>query len=60
MDANRLGAELLDVTMQGDVMGDQVVGLQRTARQQKAGLLRGHLLTTGLEYAVYCATAQRA
>lgn len=49
-DANRVGSALLDVTMEGDIPGDQVVGLQKTGPQKKAGLLRGHLLTTGLEY----------
>lgn len=34
--------------MLGNVMGDQTVGLQKAPN--KAGVLRRHLLTTGLEY----------
>lgn len=48
-DANALGRALLDVTMSGDLPGDHVVGLA-SGDGAKGGLLRGHLLTTGLEY----------
>ncbi len=47
-DANAIGQALVGVTMQGDVPGDQTVGLQK--QPGKAGVLRRHLLTTGLEY----------
>jgi hypothetical protein len=47
-DANAVSKALLGVEMSGNVMGD--VGLARTETQKKAGLLRGHLLTTGLEF----------
>ncbi len=47
-DANAVGQALLGVTMHGDVVGDQTVGLQK--EPGKAGVLRHHLLTTGLEY----------
>jgi hypothetical protein len=47
-DANALGQALVGVTMKGDVPGDQTVGLQQ--EPGKAGVLRRHLLTTGLEY----------
>ncbi len=47
-DANAVGLALLGVKMLGDVPGDQTVGLQKTPTT--AGVLRRHLLTTGLEY----------
>lgn len=47
-DANAVGQALVGVTMKGDLMGDQTVGLQQ--EKGKAGVLRRHLLTTGLEY----------
>jgi len=47
-DANALGEVLAGVTMKGDLRGDQTVGLQK--EPGKAGVLRRHLLTTGLEY----------
>jgi hypothetical protein len=47
-DANAVAQALLGVTMSGNLPGDKVVGLQQGAG--KPGLLRHHLLTTGLEY----------
>ena len=47
-DANAVGQALVGVTMRGDVRGDQTVGLQK--EPGKAGVLRRHLITTGLEY----------
>ena len=47
-DANAVGQALAGVTMNGNLMGDQTVGLQK--EPGKAGVLRRHLLTTGLEY----------
>jgi hypothetical protein len=47
-DANAVGEALLGVKMLGDVPGDQTVGLQKEAG--KAGVIRRHLLSTGLEY----------
>jgi hypothetical protein len=47
-DANYVGEKLLGARMLGDVPGDRVVGLQRDPA--KRGLLRRHLLTTGLEF----------
>jgi hypothetical protein len=47
-DANAVGEALVGVTMRGDLHGDQTVGLQK--EPGKAGVLRRHLLTTGLEY----------
>jgi hypothetical protein len=46
-DANYVAQALLGARMQGDLRGDQVVPLMK--QPGKAGLLRGHLLTTGLE-----------
>jgi hypothetical protein len=46
-DANALGSALLGVTMLGNVPGGQSVG--RREGDAKAGLIPGHLLTTGLE-----------
>ncbi|MDY7231401.1 hypothetical protein [Hyalangium rubrum] len=47
-DANAVAQKLLGTEMRGNLMGDQVVGLQKGAG--KPGLLPRHLLTTGLEY----------
>ncbi len=47
-DANAIGEALVGVTMKGNLMGDRTVGLQQ--EPGKAGVLRRHLLTTGLEY----------
>ncbi|HLL06798.1 MAG TPA: hypothetical protein VK539_39860 [Myxococcaceae bacterium] len=47
-DANAVAQALLGTNMSGNLMGDQVVGLQKSAGQ--TGLLPRHLLTTGLEY----------
>ncbi|RKG85966.1 hypothetical protein [Corallococcus terminator] len=47
-DANVVGEALLGTSMQGDVIGDQTVGLRKDGAGP--GLLRRHLLTTGLEY----------
>jgi hypothetical protein len=47
-DANYVAKALLDTEMKGNLMGDQVVGLQKGERTP--GLLRRHLLTTGLEF----------
>jgi len=49
-DANALGQALLGVTMSGNLMGDQVVNLQKTEGGKTVGVRRGHLLTTGLEF----------
>jgi hypothetical protein len=46
--ANYVARALLGTQMQGDLPGDQVVGLQKG--KGTPGLLRRHLLTTGLEY----------
>jgi hypothetical protein len=47
-DANAVGQALLGVKMLGNLPGDKTVGLQK--EPGKAGVLRRHLLTTGLEY----------
>jgi hypothetical protein len=47
-DANFVAQALLGTTMTGDVMGDQVVGVE--AKQGGVGLLPNHLLTTGLAH----------
>ncbi|MFL5318891.1 MAG: hypothetical protein ACJ790_04485 [Myxococcaceae bacterium] len=47
-DANQVARYLFDVSMSGNLMGNQVVPLQKTPN--KAGILPHHLLTTGLEY----------
>lgn len=47
-DANVLAEALFGTTMQGNLMGDQTVAVQRSATT--AGLLPNHLLTTGLEH----------
>lgn len=46
-DANVLGKALLGVTMAGNLMGNQVVGLQQ--KPGGAGLLPKHLVMTGIE-----------
>jgi hypothetical protein len=46
-DANAVAKVLFGAEMLGDVMGDQVVGLQK--KPATPGLLPRHLLTTGLE-----------
>jgi hypothetical protein len=47
-DANAVAKVLLGTEMTGNIMGDQVVGLQKGPATP--GLLPRHLLTTGLEY----------
>ncbi len=47
-DANAVARVLFGTTMLGNVMGDQVVGLQKA--KATPGLLPQHLLTTGLEF----------
>jgi hypothetical protein len=47
-DANAVAQALLGTQMQGNLMGDQVVGLQKG--KSTPGLLPQHLLTTGLEH----------
>lgn len=47
-DANVLAQALFGTTMQGDLMGDQVVPVE--AKPGEPGLLPNHLLTTGLEH----------
>ena len=47
-DANAVAQRLLGTQMLGNVMGDQVVGLQKSPGTK--GLLPRHLLTTGLEF----------
>ncbi|MER2560786.1 MAG: hypothetical protein ABTQ32_08710 [Myxococcaceae bacterium] len=49
-DANAVGQALMGVTMQGDLMGDRVVGLEKSNGQQHVGIRRSHLLSTGLEF----------
>jgi hypothetical protein len=49
-DANAVGQALMGVTMQGDLMGDQVVNLSKESNGKTIGVRRGHLLTTGLEF----------
>ncbi len=47
-DANYIAKSLFGTTMSGNTPGDKTVGLQTSDR--KKGLLRNHLITTGLEY----------
>lgn len=47
-DANYLAKNILGVEMHGDLPGTKTVGLQQG--ETKAGLVQGHLITTGLEY----------
>lgn len=49
-DANAVGQALLGVTMQGNLMGDQVVGLEKSNGSTNIGVRRNHLLSTGLEF----------
>lgn len=59
-DANAVGEALLGVKMLGNLQGDQTVGLQK--EPNKAGVLRRHLLSTGLEFiyeGVTIATVQK-
>jgi hypothetical protein len=46
-DANAVGQALFGVTMTGDLPGGQVVPMQKDGK--KVGVLKGHLLSTGLE-----------
>lgn len=60
-DANAVGEALLGVQMQGNLPGDQTVGLQKDPT--KAGVLRRHLLSTGLEFiyeGITIATVQKS
>lgn len=47
-DANAVGRALLGAQMLGNVMGDQVVGLQQQSKGP--GVIKDHLLTTGLAH----------
>jgi hypothetical protein len=47
-DTNFVAKALLGVTMSGNVMGDQTVGMLKS--RKRAGVLKNHLLSTGLEY----------
>lgn len=47
-DANKVAQELIGVTMNGNVMGDQTVNISRDSAQ--AGIRPDHLLSTGIEY----------
>jgi hypothetical protein len=47
-DANYISQALFSTTMEGDLRGDQTVPLQKAPGE--TGLLRNHLLTTGLEH----------
>jgi hypothetical protein len=47
-DANAVAAALIDAQMSGNLIGDQVVGLAGRAGQP--GVLKNHLVTTGLEH----------
>lgn len=47
-DANAVGQALLGVTMSGNLEGNKTVGLQKAPKQ--SGIIRRHLLSTGLEY----------
>lgn len=49
-DANAVGSALLGVTMQGNLYGDQVVGLEKSSDAKHVGVRRSHLLSTGLEF----------
>lgn len=49
-DANAVGQALLGVQMLGNLVGDQVVGLEKTNGSQNVGVRRNHLLSTGLEF----------
>ncbi len=47
-DADKLAAMLVDARVQGNLMGDQTVGLSR--KPGAPGVVRDHLLSTGVEY----------
>ena len=47
-DADKLASLLVDARVQGDLPGDQVVGMSKG--DGKPGVARGHLLTTGMEF----------
>lgn len=47
-DANYISESLLDTTMSGNIPGDKVVSLQK--EKNKAGLIKNHEITTGIEY----------
>ncbi|HVE87798.1 MAG TPA: hypothetical protein VND93_33300 [Myxococcales bacterium] len=47
-DADRLATLLVDARVQGDLPGDQTVGMSRGPGQP--GVVRDHLLSTGVEY----------
>jgi hypothetical protein len=49
-DANLVGQALLGTTMEGDLQGNEVVPLLKEKNGKKVGVLRQHLLTTGLEF----------
>ncbi len=49
-DANAVGSALMGVTMKGNLMGDQVVGLEKSDGKAHVGVRRSHLLSTGLEF----------
>lgn len=50
-DANYVAQALLDTQMKGNLMGDQVVGVQarHTKGDKKSGIIEDHLLSTGLQ-----------
>ena len=47
-DANYVSEALIGVSMQGNIMGDKTVGLQKNKKE--AGLAKNHLITTGLQH----------
>jgi hypothetical protein len=47
-DADKLAAMLIDARVQGDLPGDQTVGISKGAG--KPGVVRDHLLSTGVEH----------
>ena len=49
-DANAVARKLFDGEMEGNLMGDQVVGLASADGASKGKLARGHDITTGLEH----------
>lgn len=50
-DANLVAENLLDTRMKGNLIGDQVVGVQarNTDEKKKSGIIEDHLLSTGLQ-----------
>jgi hypothetical protein len=50
-DANFVAENLLDTRMKGNLIGDQVVGVQarNTDEKEKSGIIEDHLLSTGLQ-----------